>query len=287
MGGLARTGRLASAVAAAVLGAAACSVSIDLEGDATGSAEPGPEVTTGEPVAVGASDLDVGDCVAGGVPEQDAADVEQVDTLPCDTPHGGEVYALLDLEGEAYPGDVVVTTQADEACLARFADFVGIAWERSRLEYWFYTPSPASWETGDREVACLVSDPTGPMTGSAAGLGEAAVYEGPAFTPWVGACLDTAYAAVDCTVEHDSEVYSVLELPEADWPGDEEAATRAEDACLVEFHAYVGRPYEESVLSLFYYSPTETMWAAGDRDVWCLVEHPEGSLTGSVRGTAQ
>ena len=55
----------------------------------------------------------------------------------------------------------------------------------------------------------------------------------------------------------------------------------------MEFHAYVGRPYEESVLSLFYYSPTETMWATGDRDVWCLVEHPEGSLTGSVRGTAQ
>jgi Septum formation len=114
-------------------------------------------------------------------------------------------------------------------------------------------------------VVCLVCDPAGPLIGSARGLGSAA-----SFQP--GTCLDEDEVPTDCAMAHDAEVYAQVSLPEGAWPGDDAIGTASDEVCRSEFEAYVGTAYG---------------WAAGDRDVLCLVFDPEGPLTGSVRGSGQ
>lgn len=227
--------------------------------------------------------LEVGDClVDAGSGTEELEEVAAVDTLPCDQEHGGEVYAAFDLEdAPSYPGDKTVGDQAFAGCEERFAEWVGVDYLDSRLEIYVYQPTEESWTTlDDREVACVVYDPAGPLTGSARGLGAAA-----GFQP--GTCLDEGDLPVDCAVEHEAEVYALVSLPEGSWPGDEAADAAADEACRSEFEAYVGTAYDDSALYFSYYPPTQDGWAAGDRQVICLVFDPEGPLTGSVRGSGQ
>ena len=110
--------------------------------------------------------LAVGDCLN----DQDAEEVYDVPVVPCTEPHDYEVFHELVLDGDAWPGEEDVWATADEGCYAAFADFVGLAYEESALEFTSFTPTEASWEEGgDRIVSCLVTDPNGPTTGSLAG----------------------------------------------------------------------------------------------------------------------
>ncbi len=91
-------------------------------------------------------------------------------------------------------------------------------------------------------------------------------------------------AVVDCGTPHYAEAYAQFDLPEGDYPGEEEVTTAAEDGCDTEFAEFVGLQYQESVLEVFYYYPTETIWLV-DRDVVCIVIDPSGEpVTGSLQG---
>jgi hypothetical protein len=227
--------------------------------------------------------VEVGDClVETGGDTEELEEVEAVDTVPCTEEHGSEAYAAFDLDdAPEYPGDKTVGDLAFAGCDERFTEWVGIDYIDSRLEIYVLQPTEASWTTlDDRQVVCLVYDPAGPLTGSARGLGAAA-----AFQP--GTCLDEDDLPTECATEHDAEVYAVVSLPEGAWPGDDAVGTASDEACGAEFEAYVGTAYDESALYFMYYAPTEDAWAAGDREVLCLVFDPEGPLTGSVRGSGQ
>ena len=61
---------------------------------------------------------------------------------------------------------------ATDLCIARFEDYVGVAYTDSPLEVFTIIPTEASWESGDREVICSLYNSdftklTGSMRGSA------------------------------------------------------------------------------------------------------------------------
>ena len=278
-----RIGRAGLLAAVAVLAMTACS-------DGAERSEDSGEVTASGDV--GAFDLQVGDCVDDPPTGATTTEVSDLAAVPCDQEHTGEIYYLVDLEDGDYPGEEEVSASADEACAAEFEAFVGLAYEQSRLEISTLFPTRESWEDlDDREVVCIVVDPTGPLTGSARNLGEAAAAAEPGTSaggvPPVGTCLDVNGAPVDCATAHDSELYAVVDLPDGAWPGQEAVDASAEQACLDQFAGYVGVAYDQSALEFAYLPPDDTSWAAGDRQVGCLAVDPAGPLTGSVRGTGR
>jgi hypothetical protein len=111
----------------------------------------------------------------------------------------------------------------------------------------------------------------------------------------VGECVDalvpdgeevTDLPVIDCAQEHLGEVVGTIDVPDADtWPGQAAHEEQAATDCDPLFTTYVGRSYQESRLEMSYLYPTESSWAAGDRQIVCIVFEPEGARrTGSVQG---
>jgi membrane protease YdiL (CAAX protease family) len=91
---------------------------------------------------------------------------------------------------------------------------------------------------------------------------------------WDGEAID-AEREVPCTDPHDLEVAARLELPGGPWEDaahdDGLVADVADERCLDEFERYVGIDWVDSVLDVVALLPDETRWAAGDRELVCLV----------------
>ncbi len=111
--------------------------------------------------------LKVGDCM----PATDASGaVQDTDVVTCDTPHADEVYYEFELPDGDFPGDTAIETAAGENCVPAFTDFVGLSYDESTLDFWYYSPTQESWESAnDRLVQCIITDPAGDVTGSLAG----------------------------------------------------------------------------------------------------------------------
>ena len=92
---------------------------------------------------------------------------------------------------------------------------------------------------------------------------------------------------VPCSEPHQLEVFGEYTFADGDYPGDESISTTAEQECVAIFDAFVGLAYEESVLGVTYYTPTQESWETGDdRLVSCLVGDPDEDVTGSLEGAA-
>ncbi|MBT0993520.1 septum formation family protein [Cellulomonas sp. DKR-3] len=115
----------------------------------------------------------VGDCVQ--LDGDAGADVDEgvapaMPSVPCAEPHDGEVYAAKDLPAGPYPGLDQVQQQGDAYCASEFEAFVGVPYDESRLELFYVYPQQVGWLTGDREIACVVTDVdavTGTLRGAA------------------------------------------------------------------------------------------------------------------------
>lgn len=111
-------------------------------------------------------DIDVGDCVESTT---DAGEVTRIPVVPCSEPHVGEAYAAVRMPGGAdFPGEEAVVESA-RGCEEPFEQFVGVELLGSQLKVTYFHPTAQSWATGDREILCVVSDPTGPVVGSLRG----------------------------------------------------------------------------------------------------------------------
>lgn len=108
--------------------------------------------------------LEVGDCLPSEQPDDQTFIV-----VPCAFPHAEEVYYEYDLTQDEFPGDEQVEAEAGDACQDAFADFIGIPYEDSELDFYAYWPSEDTWESGDRMVQCTVYDEYGEVTGTLAG----------------------------------------------------------------------------------------------------------------------
>ncbi len=137
------------------------------ESDETTRDDDGSIVDEGE---IGAFRIQVGDCL-GTIEE--SGQIETAQGIPCDQEHQYEVYHAFDLPDGDFPGQVSVSSQAEEGCLAAFDPFVGIEYAVSIYGFTSLIPTQQSWDAiGDREVLCLLGNFDGtPKTGSAAGTG--------------------------------------------------------------------------------------------------------------------
>jgi hypothetical protein len=112
---------------------------------------------------------------------------------------------------------------------------------------------------------------------------------GNAFELEAGQCLnepDTEEVrnveVVDCSEPHDLEVYRTGELPDQTFdPAIIDGASF--EICLAAFDGFVGTPYADSELDIYYLIPSEQSWADGDREVVCAVYDLSGEqLTGTA-----
>ena len=131
--------------------------------------EPGGEVTEASDADV--FSVQVGDCIVSSRLD-DAAEIESVPVVPCAEPHDLEIYAETELPEGDYPGEEAITASAEEFCAGEFEPFVGLAYEESAHEYWYFTPLEDGWNTqGDRVVQCVLdtngTDVTGSLQGTA------------------------------------------------------------------------------------------------------------------------
>jgi len=119
--------------------------------------------------AVDVFSISLGDCLnTSGL--SDTTEVESIPVVPCSEPHEDEVYYVFDSTASEYPGEDELKNEARETCIDEFADFVGLAYDESSLDYWPMYPTEQSWEQGDREILCMVYDLSGEkVTGSLAG----------------------------------------------------------------------------------------------------------------------
>jgi hypothetical protein len=114
-------------------------------------------------------DLVPGDCIVFDDSLEQA--METLPVVPCDEPHEGEVYALVELDDlDAYPGERELSDRAEMECLSRFAGYVGVELADSTLFTTYMIPSIRGWQDDDdRTVVCLTVSAGGPLTRSVAG----------------------------------------------------------------------------------------------------------------------
>ncbi len=111
--------------------------------------------------------IEVGDCFDSV--DVDSEVFESLPVVPCADPHDSEVYLAFDLTGDVYPGQPAIEAEYQRCIGEEFTAFVGMAYETSVYEVLPFSPTEQSWAAGDREILCSLSDPGGPITGSAAG----------------------------------------------------------------------------------------------------------------------
>ena len=113
------------------------------------------EITSGGSLAI--SELQVGDCF--DPKNADAEEAEEVDTRRCDEPHQFEMVAIGTMPEGAYPAEVEFENFVGAVCLPAFDEYVGLAYEESRLEVAWYFPIEDGWNDGDRTIQCAITDP--------------------------------------------------------------------------------------------------------------------------------
>lgn len=264
---------------------------------------------------------EVGDCL-----EPLTTALAQAPQLPelidCDEPHGGEVIAVDDLDGDTYPAldpqlsglrelvDRCVGTGPDD--LGAFGAFAGdnrlespavageragtrSAWLVSSLEGALYVPRPGAWLRGERWAACAVV-----LKNSST---ELASYEGSAkgvlvpgkLPPVFGWCRTTGddqgdFEIVNCTRPHDREQVASFEVKDAvSYPGNDQLSALAGRLCpglatAATAGAYAGTDTPTHGLSWTF--PTETSWERGDRTGRCYITSLQGQSTGTFASGA-
>jgi Septum formation len=98
--------------------------------------------------------IGVGDCIV--LPEE--ARVGELRRVPCDTRHGGEVFALVDHPGplEAFPDDGFAAFVA-ERCGPAFRAWTGTEFpDQDVLEMAWFSPTWEGWVGGDRQITCYL-----------------------------------------------------------------------------------------------------------------------------------
>jgi hypothetical protein len=113
---------------------------------------------------VGAGDVDafeirLGDCFNDESSGSMNVEITNVNGVPCSEPHDNEVFALVNLREDKFPGEEAIERMAFEVCLEKFETFVGRDYESSSLDIFPIYPTREGWnELNDREVVCALYD---------------------------------------------------------------------------------------------------------------------------------
>lgn len=107
-------------------------------------------------------------------------------------------------------------------------------------------------------------------------------------TAEVGDCVNTSdfegevteIPTVECSEEHDAQVFHLFDMEDGDFPGDDAISTAAEEQCLPAFEEFVDTGYQESSLDINFIGPSQDTWdQADDREVICILYTMDGSTS--------
>lgn len=104
--------------------------------------------------------LETGQCVDLDLEGEDDEEIFTLPELPCEEPHGGEVYFVgaLGESGDDYPGPAKVRADVQLLCTGQaFTDYVGIDYRDSEYGLYSLSPTEESWELGDRGYVCIAT----------------------------------------------------------------------------------------------------------------------------------
>ncbi|MGV0746108.1 septum formation family protein [Mycolicibacterium sp. XJ870] len=107
-----------------------------------------------------ATEVKTGDCLAE-IP--DSTRVLYVQTVSCDQPHKGEVFAVMLMPDGAFPGDAEVIKYTDK-CGPALAEYSPAAVDDPANRLLVLYPTADSWQSGDRMVTCIAASQN-PRTG--------------------------------------------------------------------------------------------------------------------------
>ncbi len=112
--------------------------------------------------------LRVGDCIATLF---DDGGVESVPVVPCSEPHEGEVFAVVEVSLDSFPGREEMSDLAETRCIGRlFEDDVGVSYDDSVYLATSLSPTKETWDgLDDREITCIAASPGVPLTESIRG----------------------------------------------------------------------------------------------------------------------
>lgn len=121
-----------------------------------GGETPGPPAapTPTDGSVIGWDQIAVGDCLI--LPTED--EFSDVRRIPCDTPHGGEVFLVADHPGGTYPAVDAMESFVDIACRPAFATWTGSGFgDQDLLDMSYFSPTEESWSSGVRTVQCYLA----------------------------------------------------------------------------------------------------------------------------------
>lgn len=234
--------------------------------------------------------LAVGDCfnTPDGDGGEDIDAITAVDIVDCSTPHNGEFVGRGWLgygNDEPFLGDDRVLDESKAICAELFTDRYGQ--DADGFSWWWWSPFEESWDRGVREVHCAIVDDiefTGAVNyNSVVRFNE--LETGQCFDLTINRRPDQAVGnepvmPLDCGSPHHGEFFGRTTVAD-DLAGSDEIQEAARVACNIEFESYVGRAFEDSVLSNRYWFPSEVGYSDGDREVFCAFlneERTSGSL---------
>lgn len=90
---------------------------------------------------------------------------------------------------------------------------------------------------------------------------------------------------VDCGEAHDGQVVHIFDLPDGEFPSNEEVLAAVDENCREGFKTFVGTAFDESTLELNWLSPLEEGWEKGDRSVQCVAYLDGDTTTSTFEGT--
>jgi hypothetical protein len=103
---------------------------------------------------VDADEIGVGDCLTE-LPS-DSSLVASVKTVECAAPHKGEVFAVITVPGNDFPGQAKIVGYQDK-CQPALQAYSSAAMDDPAVGMFVLYPTEASWKRGDRAVTCIAT----------------------------------------------------------------------------------------------------------------------------------
>jgi hypothetical protein len=117
---------------------------------------------TSDSDVVDAAEIKVGDCLET-IPDKDEVGI--LETIDCQKPHAGEVYAQLPVSGGDFPGEDAILEKFVSQCKPELGRFSPAAAQDTSISLYYLYPTKETWVRGDRSVHCIaVTEPS--RTGS-------------------------------------------------------------------------------------------------------------------------
>jgi hypothetical protein len=219
--------------------------------------------------------------------------------VPCEQPHDVEVLAVQDVTTDIpnWPGYRALFEHNLNFCAQDLEQALG---DTTEYTGYTYQPSRHHWEGGVRQVACAIGKVDGKWTGRS-GLVPTPTTPTPFEALVPGQCVldsglldgdtgDGVVDVVDCSVDHDVEVFFGADLPDppgAPYPGDKALSDLTATQCYPAFETYVGRLWAESRFGWWFIWPSEASWNAGSRRMTCYLHAGGADLTESKAGSGE